>query len=419
MNVIEVNKIFKKYKLYDNNLDRVKEAFSLSKGNCYHKDFYALHDVSFSIKKGETFGIVGANGAGKSTLLKILTGVLTPTEGNVLVQGRVSALLELGTGFNMEYSGIENVYLSGTMSGLSREAVDQKMDEILSFADIGDFVYQPVKTYSSGMFVRLAFAVQACMDPEILIVDEALAVGDAAFALKCMNHMKRLVEADKTVIFVTHDTQVIKTFCDRALWLNNGKVEAIGDSESITSMYTQFIFSDDGDDDLYSTSKELNENNEIREMEEMGFENCIRWGSKKIQVTNIQITDSNDVEKKVFYWGEKIKIFIRAKIHENIDMENVGIGFGIRDGHAIDVIIGTTLESGIKYMDSAKGDTIEVEFTFINILSQGHYSIAAVVEERENHIPKYHDFVEGAGIIQVVSDEKIFSLVKPEIKCVV
>ena len=162
MNVIEVNKIFKKYKLYDNNLDRVKEAFSLSKGNCYHKDFYALHDVSFSIKKGETFGIVGANGAGKSTLLKILTGVLTPTEGNVLVQGRVSALLELGTGFNMEYSGIENVYLSGTMSGLSREAVDQKMDEILSFADIGDFVYQPVKTYSSGMFVRLAFAVQAC-----------------------------------------------------------------------------------------------------------------------------------------------------------------------------------------------------------------------------------------------------------------
>ncbi len=183
---IQVDHVSKVYRLYEKPRDRIKEAFSLSR-KVYYKEHYALQDVSFSVCRGETVGIIGVNGAGKSTILKIITGVLNPTQGNVAVNGRISALLELGAGFNMEYTGIENVYLNGTMIGFSREEIDKKLDDILAFADIGDFVYQPVKTYSSGMFVRLAFAVAINIDPEILIVDEILAVGDVAFQQKSLS----------------------------------------------------------------------------------------------------------------------------------------------------------------------------------------------------------------------------------------
>ena len=180
---IQVDHISKVYKLYGKPRDRIKEAFSLIR-KTYYKEHYALRDVSFAVNRGETVGIIGTNGAGKSTILKIITGVLSPTSGNVTVNGRISALLELGAGFNMEYTGLENVYLNGTMIGFSKEEIDRKLDDILAFADIGDFINQPVKTYSSGMFVRLAFAVAINIDPEILIVDEALSVGDAFFQVK-------------------------------------------------------------------------------------------------------------------------------------------------------------------------------------------------------------------------------------------
>ena len=219
--IIKVENVSKVYKLYPRAVDRVVDTFHLMPWKKY-ESHAALNDVSFTINKGETVGIIGTNGSGKSTMLKIITGVLSPTSGNISVNGRISALLELGAGFNMEYTGIENIYLNGTMIGFTEEEIEQKMDDILAFADIGQFVYQPVKTYSSGMFVRLAFAVAINIDPEILIVDEALSVGDVFFQSKCYKKFEEFKASGKTILFVSHDLSSISKYCDRVILLNQG-----------------------------------------------------------------------------------------------------------------------------------------------------------------------------------------------------
>ena len=204
---IEINNVSKVYKLYDKPIDRLKETISLTKKS-YHKDFYALNSINLKIKKGETVGIIGKNGAGKSTLLKIITGVLTPTSGDIKVYGRISSLLELGAGLNPEYTGMENIYLNGTVMGMTKEEVDERLQDVLDFADIGDFINQPVKTYSSGMYVRLAFSVAINVNPDILIVDEALAVGDARFQAKCYQKLEVLKDHGVTILFVSHDAEI-------------------------------------------------------------------------------------------------------------------------------------------------------------------------------------------------------------------
>lgn len=241
---VSVNNVTKIYKMYDNPKDRFKESLGLGKNKIYHKDFYALKEVSFDVHKGEIVGIIGRNGSGKSTILKILTGVLNPTSGAVKIAGKVAALLELGAGFNMEYTGMKNIYLNATMMHVSKNEIEKKIPEILAFADIGDYINQPVKTYSSGMFVRLAFAVAINVDPDVLIVDEALAVGDARFQLKCMNKFEEFVTAGKTILFVTHDVNAVKRFCSRAIWLNRGKLIMDGNTDEVTDRYLDFLKSD-------------------------------------------------------------------------------------------------------------------------------------------------------------------------------
>ncbi len=237
--VLEVRDVVKCYKLYNSEKDRLKEAFHpLHKS--YHKDFYALNKISFHVKRGEKVGIIGSNGAGKSTILKILTGVLNPTEGEVITEGRIAALLELGAGFNMDYTGLENIRLNGTLMGCSEEEMAERTKKIIDFADIGDFINQPVKTYSSGMFVRLAFATQIFSDPDILIVDEALSVGDIRFQQKCYRAMDQLMK-DKTVILVTHDTGAVTRFCKRVIWINHGEVVFDGDVVEGLQKYQEFI----------------------------------------------------------------------------------------------------------------------------------------------------------------------------------
>ena len=213
--------ITKMYKLYQKPQDRLKEALGLTRKKLY-KENYALKGIDLTISQGETVGIIGTNGSGKSTILKIITGVLNPTSGEIKVNGRISALLELGAGFNMEYNGIENIYLNGTMMGFSKKEIDEKLQEILDFADIGDYVYQPCKTYSSGMFVRLAFAVAINIEPEILIVDEALSVGDVFFQAKCYHKFEEFKKMGKTILFVSHDLSSIAKYCDRVVLLNKG-----------------------------------------------------------------------------------------------------------------------------------------------------------------------------------------------------
>lgn len=237
---IQVRNLEKAYKLYDKPSDRLKEALGLGRRKRY-KEHYALKGVDMTIYQGETVGIIGTNGSGKSTILKIITGVLNPTKGSVDVNGRISALLELGAGFNMEYNGIENVYLNGTMIGFSKKEIDAKMDDILGFADIGDYVYQPVKTYSSGMFVRLAFAVAINIDPEILIVDEALSVGDVFFQAKCYHKFEEFKKMGKTIVFVSHDLGSISKYCDRVVLLNQGVKLGEGTPKEMIDAYKQVL----------------------------------------------------------------------------------------------------------------------------------------------------------------------------------
>ncbi|MGM0167275.1 ABC transporter ATP-binding protein [Enterococcus sp. AZ135] len=238
--VIEINHLTKKYDMYKKPSDRLKEALSPTR-KTYHEVFYALNDVNVEVKKGEMIGFIGENGSGKSTILKIITGVLTPSDGEVKIEGNIAALLELGSGFNPEYSGYENIFLNGMVLGFSREEMADKVDDIINFADIGDHLYQPVKTYSSGMFVRLAFAVAINVDPDILIVDEALAVGDLEFQLKCMEKFTELRNAGKTILFVSHDVNAVRRFCDRVYWLKNGVVESEGETMEITETYENFL----------------------------------------------------------------------------------------------------------------------------------------------------------------------------------
>lgn len=238
--IIKVENLSKIYKLYDKPIDRMKESLSLTKKK-YGKDHYALNNICLEVRKGETIGILGTNGSGKSTLLKIITGVLTPSSGNIEVKGKISALLELGAGFNPEYTGMENIYLNGTMMGYTKEQMEERIKPILDFADIGEFIHQPVKTYSSGMFARLAFAVAINVEPEILIVDEALSVGDVRFQIKCMNKMKQMMEGGTTVLFVSHDVNAIRRFCSKAIWINKGIIKKIGDVNKICDEYLDFL----------------------------------------------------------------------------------------------------------------------------------------------------------------------------------
>ena len=238
--VIEIKDVTKIYKLYDKPIDRLKESMSL-RHRSYHKDFYALRGLSFFVEKGQTVGIIGTNGSGKSTILKIITGVLTPTSGEVSVKGKISALLELGAGFNMDYTGIENIYMNGTMMGYSKREMDDKLADILDFAEIGDFVHQPVKTYSSGMFVRLAFALAINVEPEILIVDEALSVGDVFFQSKCYRRMEEIRKNGTTIVMVTHDMGSIIKYCDKVILLNKGEYIAEGPAGRMVDLYKKIL----------------------------------------------------------------------------------------------------------------------------------------------------------------------------------
>ena len=259
--VIKVEHMSKVYPLYEKKTDRLKETFF---GKKLHKEYFALKNITFTIFKGENIGLLGVNGAGKSTLLKILTGILTPTEGNVEVNGRVSALLELGAGFNMEYTGIENIHLNGTIMGYSETEIEKRKQEIIDFAEIGEYIYQPIKTYSSGMFARLAFAVAVNVEPEILIVDEALSVGDIQFQIKCLKKMKEMMDSGTTVLFVSHDISAIRRFCTRGIWIHNGEIQKDGEVNEVADEYLGFLrFKKEKEQTIISSLNEFQDKNTI------------------------------------------------------------------------------------------------------------------------------------------------------------
>ncbi|MCH5274554.1 MAG: ABC transporter ATP-binding protein [Lachnospiraceae bacterium] len=302
---IQVSGLKKVYKLYDKPSDRMKEAFGLKKGR--FKEHYALNDINMEIFQGETVGIIGTNGSGKSTILKIITGVLNQTEGKVDVHGRISALLELGAGFNMEYNGIENVYLNGTMMGFSEKEIEARLPEILKFADIGDYVYQPVKTYSSGMFVRLAFAVAINIEPEILIVDEALSVGDVFFQAKCYQKFEEFKKQGKTIVFVSHDLSSISKYCDRVYLLNQGKLLGEGSPREMIDAFKQVLVGQ------YEVGGEAGGS-----VEDAMNPEVLEYGTKQAEITDFYITDEKNIKTTAVIKGSAFTIHMQVKFHDRI-----------------------------------------------------------------------------------------------------
>lgn len=326
---IKVNQLSKMYKLYDKPIDRLKESLGFTRKILY-REHYALNDVSFEIKRGETVGIIGTNGSGKSTILKIITGVLNPTKGSVKVNGRISALLELGAGFNMEYTGIQNIYLNGTMMGFTKEEVDKKLDSIIEFADIGEFINQPVKTYSSGMFVRLAFAVAINIEPEILIVDEALSVGDVFFQAKCYKKFEDFKKEGKTILFVSHDLSSIGKYCDRVVLLNKGTKLCEGDPKEIIDVYKKVLVNQLENDD-----NNLNEDEAITEEAQEWKSlitinpNTLDYGSKLAEISDFCIMDNNGVVTNNVFKGKEF--IIKMKVVFNEKIQDPIFAFTIKD----------------------------------------------------------------------------------------
>lgn len=370
---VKVEDIKKIYKLYNNNIDRLKESLKLTKKKCY-REYYALKDISFEVKKGETLGIIGINGSGKSTILKIITGVLSPTSGNVIVNGRISALLELGAGFNMEYSGIENIYLNGTMLGYTKKEIDEKLNNILEFADIGDYVYQPVKTYSSGMFVRLAFAVAINIDPEILIVDEALSVGDIFFQAKCYKKFEEFMKQGKTIIFVSHDLNSINKYCKRAILLNKGEKLADGKPKEVIDIYKKLLVQQLKPDNINREKVSINNDNvSWKSILHTNPEN-IEYGNKMAEIIDFCIIDNyGNISNTVMKDDEFI---VKFKVKFHVNLEEPIFAFTIKDLKGTELTGTNTLYEKVSFNNPKEGDIIEVKFSQIMILQGGDYLIS-------------------------------------------
>ena len=366
---ILVKHLEKMYKLYNKPSDRLRETLGL---RVPVKEHYALKDVSFDVKRGETVGIIGTNGSGKSTILKIITGVLNPTKGEVEVDGRISALLELGAGFNMEYSGIENVYLNGTMMGFSREEIDARLQDILDFADIGDFVYQPVKSYSSGMFVRLAFAVAINIDPEILIVDEALSVGDVFFQAKCYRKFEEFKAQGRTILFVSHDLSSIARYCDRVILLNKGVKLEEGSPKQMVDMYKQLLVGQDpakAEEEKPAGQPKENWNSQFQVNPDM-----LEYGSRLAEIVDFAVLDekgrcTNTIEK-----GSTFKIRMKVAFRETI--QEPIMAFTFKDIKGTEITGTNTLFEKAAVEHSDAGDVCTVTFTQDMYLQGGEYLLS-------------------------------------------
>lgn len=386
---ISVQKVSKVYKLYDKNIDRLKEVFDIRK-KVYHKEFYALDSLSFDVKKGSTVGIIGTNGSGKSTILKIITGVLSQSSGKVLVDGNISALLELGAGFNVDYTGMENLYMNGSMLGFSKKEMDKKIPEILEFAEIGDFINQPVKTYSSGMFVRLAFSLAINVNPDILIVDEALSVGDVFFQAKCYTKMEEIRNKGTTILLVTHDMGSVIKYCDEVILINRGKLLSRGNAKEMVNLYKKILSGIDieGEQDLKSKPEENIEDNKLKDKFNIN-KNLLEYGNLKAKIVDFAILDSKKDLSSLLIKGEEFTI--KEKILFDEEIKNPIFTFTLKDKKGTELTGTNTLIENIKIESVKKGDIYEVEFTQKMNLNGGEYLLSiSCTGFNEGNLEIYH-----------------------------
>jgi len=399
---IKVEQLSKVYKLYDKPIDRLKESLSLSKRILYH-EHYALNNIDFEIKRGETVGIIGTNGSGKSTILKIITGVLNQTKGNVEVNGRISALLELGAGFNQEYTGMQNIYLNGTMMGFTKQEIDEKLDNIVDFADIGEFINQPVKTYSSGMFVRLAFAVAINIEPEILIVDEALSVGDVFFQAKCYKKFEDFKEEGKTILFVSHDLGSIGKYCSRVILLNKGTKLSEGEPKEVIDIYKKVLVNQLGDSTESDMINEAIQNDKQWKQSITINPNTLEYGSRLAEIVDFCIIDNNKVITNNVLKG---KLFtVKMKVVFNMRIQNPIFAFTIKDLKGTEITGTNTMIEKSDVITVNQGEIKEINFTQKMDLQGGEYLLSlGCTGYKDGDFTVYHRLYDVCNIT-VISDK--------------
>lgn len=432
--LIEIAGLGKCFHVYDRPGDRLKQMItpkldriSGRRERRYYREFWALRDISFSIGAGETVGIIGRNGSGKSTLLQIIAGTLQPTTGHVRTRGRIAAILELGAGFNPEFTGRQNAVLNATILGYDQADRADWIERIVDFSELGDFIDQPVKTYSSGMYARLAFAVSINVEPDILIVDEALAVGDSRFVAKCMRRVRELQDRGVTVLFVSHDVATVRTLCKRAIWLRDGGLVEDGDAFTVTGRYVEFLFADETADDV-TVSVDAPEEPSPPPPAQTGGEHetprnvglkldkrpVTHWGAHKGMIRSASVCTSQGLRKDQLPWGELIEIRIDVAIPADIAREHLSVAFSIKDPRGTDLIVSTTWDRRTAPLPD--NQRFAVKFRFINPLVNGDYLLVAAVEDRRTRDTYYYEYLEGAHYFSSVTAHRFFGVFQPSIE---
>ena len=410
MDAVIVENGSKNYRIYAKPADRLKEL--IFRGRKFHQDFWALRNVSFRVPKGSTFGVVGENGSGKSTLLQMIAGTLQPTEGNITLNGRVAALLELGAGFNPEFTGKENVVLNAAIMGLTEAQTLRRLPEIERFAEIGNFIDQAVKTYSTGMYVRLAFAVAIHVDPEVLLVDEALSVGDVYFQQRCMRRIRQMKQDGKTILFVSHDVTAVKNLCDAAVWLEHGELKAIGEPDAVVGKYLAAMtlrrdpYANDGTRSSTTTAAN-GDGLVVRTLPNVDH----RWGNRCAEVIGIQILDTRGNSCEAVEHGEPIVVRVSAAFHEDVDRPIVGIIMRNRLGEDICGI--NTSAEGVEMPPARSGQCFTVDFNLkLPLLVPGSYHFTAAVAQGTHEDFVMCDQVENAIHLMVRKKTIVFGYMK-------
>ncbi len=380
---IKVEGLSKCYQIYDRPQDRLKQMLMRGRKQ-YYREFWALKDLSFEIKKGETVGIIGRNGSGKSTLLQMICGTLNPSSGSIQTNGRIAALLELGSGFNPEFTGFENIYLNAKVLGLTDAETDSKLNSIIEFADIGDFINQPVKTYSSGMMVRLAFSVAIHVEPDILVVDEALSVGDAYFQAKCANKIKSIISGGATVLFVSHDTSSVKSLCNKALLLNSGRTQYYGDVNTAVEKYYSALVADQSTKSeatsLMHRSFDVLHPSASNNSNFLSIANFQRIQNGAAEFINVLMLDDQGLPTEAVTFGQKVTL--RQIIQINSSISRLGFAYHIRDKNGQDIIYSDSgIESGGQISPITIGGAYVADWTFTVHLREGHYVVSSMASE--------------------------------------
>lgn len=394
---LRVERVAKQYRIYERPGDRLKE--SLTRGyRKWHREFWALKDVSFQVETGTTTGIVGPNGSGKSTLLQIITGTLEPTHGNVWYEGRVAALLELGAGFNLEFTGIENVFMNATLMGFSRKETERLLPEIERFAEIGDFIHQPVKTYSSGMYVRLAFATAVATEPQILIIDEALSVGDAVFQHRCLRRIKQMQESGTTILFVSHDASAVKALCSRAILLNGGRVDTDGKPSDVLNRYQGLIMERE---EAYDRRESVGSSGSAEDREDWlqqspALHYSYRHGDGSAEILGAELLNTARESADLVDTGETLTAKMRVRF--NRECINPVFGFLIRNRLGIHAYGVNTEQKQLHLGAIESGEVVEVAFAFDCWLGTDAYSLSFAVHSEEGIS---YDWIDGVLFFSV------------------